>query len=199
MRYVIDIDGILCDAPATHGAEAFANRKPNLNNIKSMNWLYDNGFHITIFTARKSTDPGVVVTTKEWLLKQGARYHELIFDKPIADVYIDDHATCNFPESRGLFVMEQVLKEETWIFCYLNTDPVKPKECLALPDRYLVRITPEGLWASAQGEFIRDKDLKEEALVYVKLILEQTLKSKTKIVEKVVPFPLYKQPGESEN
>lgn len=198
MRYVIDIDGILCDAPPTYGQQAFAVRKPNLENIKRTNQLfYTVDTKIILYTARKSKDEGVVEVTKQWLKKYGVEYHELRFDKPIADMYIDDHATCNFPEARMLFVVKYEQKAEVMILVYLHTNSLHGiKEIFALPDRYILRVGEDGLKVAAKGEFIRDKDLKEEALFYVQLFMQQLMK--TKIIERIVPFSTSKVSGEVE-
>jgi len=192
MVYVIDIDGILCDAPSTYTLEAFRNRVLNKENIEIVNKLYDEGHQIILFTARMSKDKGVKKVTVEWLKKYEVKYHELRFDKPKADVYVDDKATCNFPERRKLYMRSLSLTKEICFFCYLHTKRASPKEAECLPDRYVVRISNEGTVAEAKGEFLRDRDLKEEALMFVSMSIS-ALRAGAQH-----PFPGRRTPGETE-
>jgi len=200
MVYVVDIDGILCDAPPTHSVEAFRSRVPNKENIALVNALYNAGHKIILFTSRRSSDKGVVKVTKEWLASWGVKYHELKFDKPQADLYVDDHATCNFPQRRGLFIHERKSSEEMWIFAYLHNERLQDsKLVLKLPDRYVVRISKHGLEVSAQGEFLRDKDLKEEAITYIKIIIDTLAKAGAFERPKTFVLPMVEMKGKSEH
>lgn len=85
--YCIDIDGTIC----TNTEGSYKEAKPHLERISQVNKLYDNGSKIIYFTARGSTtgiDWSKVTSAQldEW----GCKYHELIFNKPFADYYIDD-------------------------------------------------------------------------------------------------------------
>lgn len=85
--FAIDIDGILCSISQKHYNECV----PNIKAIATVNRLYDEGHTIKIFTARGSrsgTDwRGFTI---QQLDSWGVKYHELIFGKPHADVFIDD-------------------------------------------------------------------------------------------------------------
>ena len=89
MIYAIDIDGVLCDDMLGD----YQRSTPNMRAIAMVNDLYEEGHTIKIFTGRGSAT-GVdwrEFTTqqlKRWRLK----YHELIFGKPVADVFVDDKA-----------------------------------------------------------------------------------------------------------
>jgi len=92
-RYVIDIDGTICDS--SFGYEtAF----PYLERIDRINELYDEGNHITYFTARgmgSLQDPYKAINkyyklTLDQLESWGCRFNLLILGKPSADFYIDD-------------------------------------------------------------------------------------------------------------
>lgn len=85
MVYAVDIDGTLCIDQ--HGWLEYEKAVPILENIEKINRLYDEGNTIIIFTARYSE--GTVVTV-EWLNKHGVKYHEIVFDKVIANCYIDN-------------------------------------------------------------------------------------------------------------
>ena len=86
MIYCIDIDGIICTQE-----KDYMMAKPFKRIIKKINKLYDEGHTIKIFTARGSTT-GInwKVQTRKQLDVWRLKYHELIFCKPEADIYIDD-------------------------------------------------------------------------------------------------------------
>jgi len=86
--YCIDIDGTICteDAPYEHA-------QPLQKTIDKVNELYEQGNKILLFTARgckSKTDWSSL--TKKQLESWGVKYHQLIFDKPYADYYIDNKA-----------------------------------------------------------------------------------------------------------
>ena len=100
-RYCIDIDGTICSP--TVGRD-YHKAKPWKDRIATINKFYDDGHHITYFTARAmgrfSDQPhsiasvkaeGVLFELTEKQLKDwGCKYHELIMGKPHADYFIDD-------------------------------------------------------------------------------------------------------------
>jgi hypothetical protein len=95
LRYVFDLDLTLC----SHSAKGYEHAKPLKNRIQVVNQLYDEGHHLTIFTARgMSTFGGVKLfakvrwrgTTRRQLKAWGVRYHKLVLGKPAGDVYVDD-------------------------------------------------------------------------------------------------------------
>lgn len=88
LKVCCDIDGIIAaKTPENDYNMAY----PLENNIRILNKLYERGFHIILFTARgyKTGINWKEVTIrqmKEW----NVHYHELLFGKPDADIYIDD-------------------------------------------------------------------------------------------------------------
>lgn len=88
MIYRVDIDETICNTPNDRD---YSKAVPILRRIILINELYDNGDTIIYWTAR-GTGSGIdwrEVTEKqfeEW----GVRYHELIFGKPVYDLFIDD-------------------------------------------------------------------------------------------------------------
>jgi len=97
MIYCFDIDGVVCKTADTD----YKNAKPVKSVIKKINKLHDLGHVILIYTARgMGTLDGNVAKvytswykiTKNQLEAWGLRYHQLIFGKPNADIYIDDKA-----------------------------------------------------------------------------------------------------------
>ena len=85
--YCFDLDGTLCRTDGLNYEMA----KPIDSHIKKVNKLYELGNTIKIFTAR-GTETGIDWTnvTHNQLLAWGINYHELLFGKPAADLYIDD-------------------------------------------------------------------------------------------------------------
>jgi len=85
--YVIDIDGTIC----TNTYGDYEKAVPFYKRIAYINYLYDQGNIIKIFTARGS---GTGIDWKEKTKKQlndwNLSFHELILGKPEGDIFIDD-------------------------------------------------------------------------------------------------------------
>tara|TARA_R100001443_G_scaffold39054_1_gene52510 strand:+ start:4154 stop:4501 length:348 start_codon:yes stop_codon:yes gene_type:complete len=105
MRYCVDIDSTIC-TPGKCGTCVYEGSTPKRDRIAIINKLYEEGHYIIYFTARamgrSSMLPHHEAKQKaEELLKPltkcqldiwGCKYHELIFGKPHADIFIDDKA-----------------------------------------------------------------------------------------------------------
>lgn len=88
MKYVFDLDGTLCSHELNYDYA-----KPFLDRIAKVNKLYEQNNQIVIFTARGyETKIDWKELTENQLKSWGVKYHELIFNKPSADFYIDDKA-----------------------------------------------------------------------------------------------------------
>jgi hypothetical protein len=87
--YCFDIDGTLC----TNTEGAYETAKPFRDVIRFVNKLYAAKHRIILFTARGSTT-GINWSklTRAQMKRWGVKYHELLFGKPTADIYIDDKA-----------------------------------------------------------------------------------------------------------
>lgn len=90
MNYCFDLDGTICATPSKRYADAV----PYMEVVSHVNSLYEQGHHITIFTARGSSS-GInhhelnVRQLREW----GVKYHTLIdHGKPSYDLFVDDKA-----------------------------------------------------------------------------------------------------------
>ena len=95
MILCFDIDNVICKTNKTQ----YKKSTPNLKTIRLINEAYTLGARIILFTGRfygrcggnlkkiKKTDKGM---TKKQLKKWGVKYHNLLFGKPVFDVYIDD-------------------------------------------------------------------------------------------------------------
>ena len=96
MKYVFDIDGTIC---VKESNQDYGDSTPIVSRISQINKLYDNGNHITYFTARgmgRHEDNQLLAVqqfysmTESQLRSWGAKYHNLILGKPSGDLYIDD-------------------------------------------------------------------------------------------------------------
>lgn len=88
LKICCDIDGVL--ASKTPGND-YNQADGLVRNIELLNALYQHGHHIVLFTARGyKTGIDWRRTTQEQMERWGVHYHELLFGKPDADVYIDD-------------------------------------------------------------------------------------------------------------
>jgi hypothetical protein len=86
----VDIDGILAEKTIHNDYTA---AKPIASNIEVINYLFDRGCTIIIFTARGSkTGTDWRKVTQEQLAAWGVRHSVLQFGKPAADYYIDDRS-----------------------------------------------------------------------------------------------------------
>lgn len=94
----VDIDETICFYT---GDRIYEHAVPNYENIKKINDLYDNGWKITYWTARGSTDPDnknrveyLRALTESQLKEWGAKYNNLEVgdSKPLYDLVIDDKA-----------------------------------------------------------------------------------------------------------
>ena len=88
MVYCFDIDNTLCKSP-----NGYENAEPRQHMINHLNKLYDIGHTIKLYTARgKSSNIDWEDFTIKQLAKWGVKYHDIYFNKPSADMYIDDKA-----------------------------------------------------------------------------------------------------------
>lgn len=88
-KYVIDIDGTICELPK--GCIDYSKAKPIRERIERYNRLYEADNTIVYFTARGyETGINWREITKLQFEKWGVKYHDLLFGKPSADIYIGD-------------------------------------------------------------------------------------------------------------
>ena len=87
--YVIDIDGVIAKYNSTL---KYDESQPDFEMINIVNRIFDMGNEIILFTARgyKTGIDWKDVTEKQ-LREWGVKYSKLLFNKPNADFYIDDH------------------------------------------------------------------------------------------------------------
>ena len=90
MNIYIDIDETIFYK--SNGLD-YTTAKPNIECVKKVNELFEDGHTITLWTAR-GTQTGIdwKETTKKQLIDCGIKYHNLKMGKPAFDLFIDDKA-----------------------------------------------------------------------------------------------------------
>ena len=76
---LVDIDGTVSEDIKNEESHLYATAKVIYGSVEQINKWYDEGNHITFFTARENKDKEV---TETWLKEHGFKYHGLIMDKP---------------------------------------------------------------------------------------------------------------------
>jgi len=99
VRICIDIDGTICETRVLNQDYSEVQLIPGA--LESLKKFKKEGHYIILYTARHmktcNHNVGRVIalqgkTLMSWLEKHEVPYDELIFGKPLADVYIDDKA-----------------------------------------------------------------------------------------------------------
>ena len=90
---IVDIDETICSTPNIEGKNYYEYSIPNYVNIHKVNKLYDQGHKIVYWTARGMSTGNIprdltIRQLNTWKVK----YHELRFEKPSYDYWIDDKA-----------------------------------------------------------------------------------------------------------
>ena len=97
ISFVFDIDDTICN----NKNRDYANAEPIKEVIDKINYLYSNGARIKLYTSRGMVSCNgdlekIIAKNKDilekWLKKNKVKYHELIFGKPLGDLYVDDKA-----------------------------------------------------------------------------------------------------------
>ena len=97
ISFVFDIDDTICN----NKNRDYANAMPIKDVITKINYLYNNGATIKLYTSRGMVSCNgniekIIAKNKDilekWLKKNKVKYHELIFGKPLGDIYVDDKA-----------------------------------------------------------------------------------------------------------
>lgn len=101
LTIAIDIDGTVADCSKVDFRKVnrrpaeFLRAEPIKGSLEAVKRLYKDGHTIIFHTSRNC---GSKCATKRWLIKHGFPFHQLIMDKFVAHVYIDDRAIngCNW-------------------------------------------------------------------------------------------------------
>jgi uncharacterized HAD superfamily protein len=100
MKYVVDIDGTICNKPDENYSDGdYSKSVPIQHRIEQINKLYDEGHTIIYLTARgmgRHKNSRMLAykefydLTHSQLVGWGCKFHELHMGKPAGDFYIDD-------------------------------------------------------------------------------------------------------------
>ena len=89
--FCIDIDGVIITNEGHDTNPNISNGKVIEKNVKLINKLYDAGNYIKLYTSRGQwTKLDWAQKTYSELRNANLKYHEIVFNKPYADYYIDD-------------------------------------------------------------------------------------------------------------
>ena len=97
-----DYNGVICSI----NEGDYANAMPYMYAIANINKAYDMGYYIKIVTARYGhRHPGKQYQVGyeeaiDWLNRYDVKFHQLIMEKPAADLYVDDKG-CRVESSKG--------------------------------------------------------------------------------------------------
>lgn len=86
MQIIIDLDGTICTEEKMFSRSL---AKPLTGAVEAVNFLYENGHTIIIYSARLWIEYEM---TFKWLQDNGVKFHQLVLGKPQGDVWIDDRA-----------------------------------------------------------------------------------------------------------
>lgn len=91
MRYLVDLDGVLCEQREDM---QYQHASPYWDMIEKVNWLHGAGHEITIWSGRGSgTGEDWEEATRRQLEDWGVEYDRLsVGEKPVYDVLVDDRA-----------------------------------------------------------------------------------------------------------
>ena len=107
MRYAFDIDNTLVK---TNGSD-YENSVPIQHRIDRVNYLFDEGHSIYLFTARgMASGRDLYEFTANQVREFGIKHHQLIMGKPDVDVFVDDKAiSVNDWDQKDLFSKSPVI------------------------------------------------------------------------------------------
>tara|TARA_R110001583_G_scaffold8506_34_gene40804 strand:+ start:49 stop:393 length:345 start_codon:yes stop_codon:yes gene_type:complete len=88
MNIFIDIDDTICRTPINGD---YGQSEVIQDRVNKVNSLYDEG-HVIVFWTARGSGTGIDWTdiTQRQLEAWGVKYHQLMFGKPVFDVFIDD-------------------------------------------------------------------------------------------------------------
>jgi uncharacterized HAD superfamily protein len=101
--FLIDIDGTCCEDIKNEDSHLYTTAKVIDGSLEQINKWYEEGNHITFFTAREEKDRNV---TQEWLDVNGFKYHGLIMNKPRCINEQDEYIWIDNRKVRGITYLE---------------------------------------------------------------------------------------------
>jgi len=193
LRICFDLDNTLVTYPTIPGD--YSSVEPIENQIRLCNKLKENGHTIIIYTARRmkthESNVGKVIKdigfkTFETLDKFSIQYDELIFGKPIADIYIDDRAIN--PYSQDLSYFGLFYSKNSFIHNKVPNN--KYNQIYKLDNNTILKIGPESFM---KGELYYYQNIPEAMINYFpKLICFQEEQDKVNLtMEYIDGIPLF--------
>lgn len=173
LRICFDLDNTLVTYPTIVGD--YSTVKPITKNITLLKNLKDDGHEIIIYTARRmkthNGNVGKVIkdiasVTIDTLERLNIDYDELIFGKPIADIYIDDRAINPYINDISYFGL--FYDTENFIPNKIKNNKYnKIKKC----DDYIIKTGP---YAILQGELYYYQNIPKELVKYFPRFIDYT-------------------------
>jgi capsule biosynthesis phosphatase len=196
LRICFDLDNTLVSYPTI--INDYSSVKPIYKNIQLLNCLKNDGHEIIIYTARRmATHKGnigkvikdIASITISTLEKLDIYYDELIFGKPIADIYVDDRALnpyINNISHFGLFY-----NNDEFIPNKLNNNKYNK---IIKSDNCIIKTGPYDIM---KGELFYYQNIPEEFETYFSKLInfnknDETLEIKTEYISGIPLFYLYK-------
>jgi len=108
---VVDIDGTVCTTDLVNwkDVDEYPEELDKAllipKSLDIVNELYDMGYQIIFYTARRERARDV---TERWLKRHGFKYHLLVLNKLVGDVYIDDRSISGFDWNEVLDQIEDI-------------------------------------------------------------------------------------------
>ena len=200
LRICFDLDNTLVSYPTIAGD--YSTVKPIAHNISLLKKLRDDGHEIIIYTARRMKTHGgnvgkvikdIAGITIDTLERFNIEYDELIFGKPIADIYIDDRAINPFINDLSYFGLYYDTNSNTSQFIpnkIKNNKYNKIKRC----DEYIVKTGPLNI---LKGELYYYQNIPSGFENYFPKLIdykkyEDTIDLKIEYVEGIPLYYLYK-------
>jgi capsule biosynthesis phosphatase len=127
LRICFDLDNTLVTFPTI--LNDYSTVKPIMKNINLLKMFKENGHEIIIYTARRMVTHNnnigkvikdIALITIDTLDKFNIEYDELIFGKPIADIYIDDKAMN--PYLNSILSFGFLINEDDYLFNKIDTN-----------------------------------------------------------------------------
>ena len=97
--FLIDIDGTCCDDIMNEDYHLYSTAKVIEGSLEQINKWYDEGNHITFFTAREEKDREFTI---KWLDDNKFKYHGLIMNKPRCLNSDDEYVWVDNRKVRGI-------------------------------------------------------------------------------------------------
>ena len=194
LRICFDLDNTLVTYPTI--INDYNSVKPITKNINLLNFFREQGHEIIIYTARRMTTHNnnigkvikdIALTTINTLEKFNILYDELIFGKPIADIYIDDRAlnpyNTNISHYGFIFDSEEFLHNKIAANKYNN---------ISFVDNRIIKTGPSQF---VRGELFYYQNIPQEISLFFPKLLHSSINTEientTIEIEHIKGIPLF--------